>query len=56
MTKETELILEKLDDIKTELNDIKGQVVTVDAVLTQDDIDALKESEADLKNKKTRIL
>ena len=47
------IILEKLDEIKTELDYIKNRIANIDVVLTDDDIEALKEAEEDLKKGKT---
>ena len=56
MTNETKLILEKLENIKSELDYIKKHLVDVDAVLTEDDIGSLKDAELDLKEGKTKRL
>ena len=46
-------ILEKLDQIKTELDYIKDRVVDIDVILTEDDLDSLDEAEIDLQEGKT---
>ena len=51
-----EQIVDKLDLIKGDLDYIKKHLVDVDAVLTDDDIDALKEADKDLKTGKTKRL
>ncbi len=56
MGNETRLILEKLEDIKSELDYIKKHLVDVDIVLTEEDIDSLKDAESDLKEGKTMRL
>ena len=47
------VILDKLDEIKSELDYIKNHIANIDTVLTDDDIEALKEAEKDLKEGKT---
>ena len=56
MEKETKQILEKLEEIKSELNYIRGHMVDLDTVLTDDDIESLKEAEKNLKEGKTKRL
>ena len=56
MTNEDKQILEKLDAIKLELDYIKKHIVDVDAVLTEEDMDSLKEAEKDLKAGRTKRL
>ena len=56
MITETKLILEKLDELKLELDFIKDRVIDVDLVLTDDDISALQDAEEDLKMGKTKRL
>ena len=53
---DSKLILGKLDDIKTELDYIKEHIIDADAVMTQDDLEALEEAEKDLKEGKTKRL
>ncbi|HLC60216.1 MAG TPA: hypothetical protein VJJ52_02195 [Candidatus Nanoarchaeia archaeon] len=53
MTSETKIILNKLDEIKSELDYIKNHMADVDTIITTDDIESLKEAEDDLKNGKT---
>ncbi len=47
------MILEKLEDIKPELDYIKNHLANIDSVLTDDDIKALNEAEEDFKKGKT---
>ncbi len=54
MTTETKLILEKLDAIKSELDYIKGHITDVDAVVTTDDIEALRAADDDYKKGRTK--
>ena len=54
MASETRQILDKLDRIQSELAFIKKQMV--DIMLTDEDIQALKESEIDFKKGKTTRL
>ena len=46
--------MEKLEEIKLELDAIKGRVTDIDAVLTEEDVDALRAAEKDLKEGKTK--
>ena len=52
MTSE-KIILDKLNEIKSELDFIKKRMVDVDTILTSDDVESLKEAEEDLKKGKT---
>lgn len=56
MTTETSLILERLDEIKSELDYIKDHMAHVDTVLTEDDGLALKEVKQEYKLRKTKRL
>ncbi|HLD15497.1 MAG TPA: hypothetical protein VJB94_02870 [Candidatus Nanoarchaeia archaeon] len=56
MANENKLILEKLDEIKLELDYIKERIADTDMVLTEDDVQSLKEAEKDLVNRKTKRL
>jgi len=56
MTTEIAQIMKKLDNIKSELDFIKGHINDVDLVLTDDDREALEEAEHDLKKGKTKRL
>ena len=56
MASETKQILEKLEAIKSELDYIKKHMTDMDIVLTDDDIESLKEAEKDLKAGKTKRL
>ncbi len=46
-------ILEKLESIKSELDYLKEHMVDIDSILTEDDFQALKESEKEHKEGKT---
>lgn len=56
MMEKEQQILEKLDEIKSELNYIKRHIIDMDIILTDDDIDSLKEAEKDLREGKTKRL
>lgn len=56
MAEESKIIIQKLDDIKLELDFIKKHMADVDTVLTEDDIGALEEAEKDFKECKTKRL
>ncbi len=56
MANGTKQILEKLDEIKLELDDIRGRVLDVDAVLMEDDVEALKAAEKEYKEGRTKRL
>jgi len=49
-------ILERLEEIKLDLDTIKERIIDLDLVLTEDDIESLKEAENDLKQGKTKRL
>ncbi len=51
-----EQILSKLEHIESDLNFIKKHLQDIDLVLTDDDVEALKEAEVDLKAGKTKRL
>jgi len=53
MATETKMIMNKLNEIKTELDYIKKHMVDMDTVLTQDDAEALSHAEEDLKKGRT---
>ena len=53
MAAESKMIMEKLNEIKSELDFIKKRMVDVDTILTSDDVESLKEAEEDLKKGKT---
>ena len=53
MASETKVIMDRLDEIKSELDYIKKRMVDVDAVLTEEDIESLKEAEEDYKRGRT---
>ena len=48
------LIIEKLDEIKSELDFIKDHIKDVDTILTGDDIDSIKEAKEDLNKGNTK--
>ena len=50
------MILKKLDTIKEELDYIKSHMIDYDRVLTNDDLEALREAEEDFKKGKTKRL
>jgi len=52
MTKETRLILERLDEIKSDLDYLKEHI-DVDLILTEDDKTSIIEAERDLKEGRT---
>ncbi len=56
MASESKAILQKLDTIKSDLDYLREHLLDVDVVLTDDDIEALKEAEKDLKLGKTKRL
>ena len=56
MANGTKAIMEKLDEIKVELDEIKGKMADVDVVLTEDDVESLKAAEKDSKEGKTKRL
>ena len=49
-------ILDRLDEIKSELDYIKDHIIDIDAVLTDDDLASLDEAEEALKEGKTERL
>tara|TARA_Y100000310_G_C20602012_1_gene773525 strand:+ start:911 stop:1090 length:180 start_codon:yes stop_codon:yes gene_type:complete len=52
----TKVIIEKLDNIKSELDYIKEHMVDVDTILTDDDIQSIQEAEKDFSEGKTKRL
>ena len=56
MSNESTMIIQRLDEIKTELDFIKEHLVDVDSILTDDDLSALDEAEQDFKHGKTKRL
>ena len=52
----TKLILSKLENIKEELEYIKGHMIDPDTVLTRDDLEALREAEEDVRKGRTKRL
>ena len=55
MTSE-QIIIRKLDTILADLGDMIRHISDVDIVLTEDDLVALKEADADFRNGKTKRL
>lgn len=53
---QTKMILRKLDTIKEELDYIKSYMIDFDRVLTNDDLEALKEAEEDFRERRTKRL
>ncbi len=56
MVSETRLILQELKEIKQDLDYIKKNIVDVDLVLTEDDVESIKEAELDLRKGRTKRL
>ncbi|MDP2666210.1 MAG: hypothetical protein Q8P05_01770 [Candidatus Diapherotrites archaeon] len=56
METETKAILKELKNIRSDLDFIKGRLVDFDLVLTDDDVESIKEAEKDLKVGKTKRL
>jgi len=56
MTTEIKRISDKLDVIQSDLAYLKQHIVDFDSVLTDDDLEALKEADEDLKSGKTKRL
>lgn len=56
MANEMKQVMEKLDDIKLELDYIKGRIADVDVVMTDDDLQALRQAEKEFKEGKTKRL
>ncbi|MFH1276073.1 MAG: hypothetical protein ABIH82_03100 [Candidatus Woesearchaeota archaeon] len=56
MVIESKQIVEKLEHIQLDLNFIKKHLSDLDLVMTDDDIDSLKEAEEDLTNGRTTRL
>ena len=56
MVSETKVIIERLDEIKSELDYIKRRIADVDSVLTDEDIEALGEAEEDYKKGRSQFL
>ncbi|MBI2076128.1 MAG: hypothetical protein HYT72_02680 [Candidatus Aenigmarchaeota archaeon] len=51
-----EQILKELKEIKAELNIIKMHIKDIDVVLTDDDIESIRQAEKDLKEGRTKRL
>ena len=56
MEEETKQILRELKEIRAELDYIKGHMIDSDTLLTDDDVESLKQAEKELKKKKTKRL
>lgn len=56
MATETKQILKELKEIKADLDFIKTRIKDVDAFLTDDDVQSIKEAEKDLKEGRTKRL
>ncbi len=56
MATETKNIMEKLEEIKSDLNYIKSRMEDIDLVVTDDDLESISEAEKDLARGKTRRL
>ncbi|MCH8003094.1 MAG: hypothetical protein IH934_00545 [Nanoarchaeota archaeon] len=56
MVEESKIIMQKLDDIKSELDYIKNHIADVDTILTEEDIESLEEADKDFKEGKTKRL
>ena len=56
MKDETKQILRELKGIRAELDYIKGHMIDSDTLLTDDDVESLKQAEKELKKKKTKRL
>jgi len=56
MKDETKQILRELKGIRAELDYIKGHMIDSDTLLTDDDVESLKEAEKELKKRKTKRL
>ena len=53
---ETKQIMDKLDEIKSELDYINEHMVDIDSILTKDDKEALAKSQEELKKGETTSL
>lgn len=56
MINESKVILQELKEIKSDLDYLKKHVVDLDLVLTEDDLESIKEAEKELKEGKTKRL
>ncbi len=56
MKGEQQLILEELKEIKADLDYLKKHIVDIDLVMTDDDIEAIREAEEDLKQGRAKKL
>lgn len=54
--KSEQLILEKLEEIKKEVQEIKEHMIDIDTVLDQDDLKAIGDAEKEFKEGKTTSL
>jgi len=51
---DSKIIIERLDEIKSELYFIKQNIIVVDEILTEDDLSSLNHAEWDFKEGKTK--
>ncbi len=56
MVTETKEILNELKAIRIDLDYLKEKILDLDLVLTDDDLESIKEAEKDLKQNKTKRL
>ena len=56
MTTESKEILDELKAIRIDLDYLKAHLIDMDLVLTDDDLESIKEAEKDLKQNKTKRL
>lgn len=56
MTDDSKQILKELKEIRTDIDYIKERMIDTDMLLTDDDIESIKEAERDLKEGKTKRL
>lgn len=56
MTNETKLILEELKDIRADVECIKRHVIDADMIVSDEDIESIKEAEKDFKESRTKRL
>ena len=56
MPNETKQILKELKEIKADLDYIKTHIKDVDVLLSDDDLESIREAEKDLKEGKTKRL
>lgn len=56
MANGTKQILEKLEEIKLEIDNLKGKITDMDLILTEDDVETIRTAEKDLKEGNTKRL